>query len=187
MHEEMNVNSEVCELVASVEKARASVLESVADLTGAQGAFKPSENEWSIAEVMEHLYLAELAGITKVWSALENLRAGRHWTHELPNRGKTIDEVVAETWKPKEVAPQIATPFMGGPLRPWCSALGSLTKVLADLAVELEARKLDEIIFPHVLSGPLDARQRLDFLRFHMERHSGQIERIRMEPSFPNE
>ena len=179
------MSNEVIDLVASVEKARASVLESVRDLTEVQGGFKPSENEWSVAEVMEHLYLAELAGITKVWSALEAVRAGRAWADALPNKGKKIDQVVSETWKPKEVAPQIATPFMGGPLRSWCSAFGSLTKVLADLAVELEAEKLDEVIFPHVLSGPLDARQRLDFLRFHMERHLGQIERIRKEPDFP--
>ena len=172
------MSREVNDLVASVEKARSAVLESVGDLTEAQGAFKPSENEWSITEAMEHLYLAELAGITKVWSALEEVRAGKPWTDELPNSGKTIDQVVAETWKPKEVAPQIATPFMGGPLRSWCSAFRSLKQVLADLVAELDGESLNEIVFSHVLSGPLDARQRLDFLRFHMERHLSQIERI---------
>ena len=49
------MSNEVGDLVASVEKARYSVLESVADLSEAQGAFKPSANEWSIAEVLEHL------------------------------------------------------------------------------------------------------------------------------------
>ena len=154
-----NVSSETGDIVASVEKTRASVLEFVADLTEAQGAFKASENEWSIAEVMEHLYLAELAGITKVWSALEDVQAGIPWTKELPNQGKTIDEVVAETWKPKEVAPQVATPFMGGPLRSWCSAFDSLTRILADLVAELEGETLDEIVFPHVLSGPFSTSQ----------------------------
>ena len=180
------MSREVSDLVTSVEKARASVIAYVEALSEAQGAFKPSEKEWSIAEVMEHLYLAELAGITKVWSALAAARAGKPWTGDLPNKGKSIERVVSETWKPEEVAPKVATPFMGGPLRSWCSALGSLSQVLADLAAELEGQKLDEIIFPHVLSGPLDARQRLDFLRFHLERHRAQIERIRKNPSFPN-
>ena len=101
------------------------------------------------------------------------------WTGELPHRGKPIEQVVAETWKPKEVAPSIATPFIGGPLRFWLSALPSLRPVLADLASRLEGLSLEDVVFPHYLSGPLDARQRLEFLRYHMERHLEQMHRIR--------
>jgi hypothetical protein len=92
---------------------------------------------------------------------------------------------VAETWKPAERAPSIATPSFGGPLGFWRSALRSLRPVLADLAKELEGGNLEEIVFPHFLSGPLDARQRIDFLRFHMARHTQQIERVLKDPSFP--
>ncbi|MFM7671814.1 MAG: hypothetical protein ACKO6Q_04400 [Bacteroidota bacterium] len=37
------------------------------------------------------------------------------------------------------------------------------------------------IIYPHPLSGPLNVYQRLEFLRYHMERHQRQIEGIRLD------
>jgi len=52
--------------------------------------------------------------------------------------------------------------------------------VLAALAVELDGKHLDSIVFPHFLCGPLDARQRLEFLRFHMDRHLAQIQAVRV-------
>ena len=48
-----------------------------------------------------------------------------------------------------------------------------------------EAVDLTTIVYPHYLSGPLDGRQRLEFLRYHMERHLAQIERVRAHPNFP--
>lgn len=182
---EMVMPNELNQLVESIERARTALLDSVSGLDDAQAAFRPAEGAWSVAEILEHLYLAELGGIAKVWAALESVRAGNSWQEALPNRGKTIAEVVAATWKPKEVAPPIATPHFGGPLAVWVSSLRSLRAVLHDLAVELEGRKLDEIVFPHFLSGPLDARQRLEFLRFHMDRHRAQIERVRASAPFP--
>jgi hypothetical protein len=177
------MRDELKTLVASVEKARSAVLNAAASLTDEQGAFKPRD-AWSIAEIIEHLYLAELSGVTKIWAAADGLRAGNSWTGELPNRGKGIEQIVAETWKSKEVAPPIATPHLGGPLRFWLSALPSLRPVLADLASALQGHSLDDVVFPHYLSGPLDARQRLEFLRCHMERHLEQIGRTREDPAF---
>ena len=176
--------TDVDALVLSVERARSALLESVVDLRDDQGAFKPSADEWSIAEILEHLFLAELGGITKVWAALDDLRAGKRWSGELPNRGKRIDEIIAATWRPKETAPPVATPHWGGPLAAWISAQRCLTQLLRDLATQLDGQSLDTIVFPHFLSGPLDARQRLEFLRFHIERHLEQVQRVRSHPSF---
>ena len=171
-------------LVASVEGARDAVVAASALVTDEQGVFKPAGG-WSIAEVFEHLYLAELSGVAKIWEASTALRAGRRWDGELPNRGKRIEQIVAETWKPKEKAPPVAEPHGEGPLLFWVTAFRSLRHVLVDLAVQLEGVSLDAVIFPHFLSGPLDARQRLEFLRYHMERHLLQIQRIKESPDFP--
>lgn len=182
---EVDVASEVDDLVRSVERARAALLEGITGLRSEQGAFKPSPNEWSIGEIVEHLFLAEVGGITKIWAALDDFQAGKRWSGDLPNRGKRIDDVVATTWKPRESAPQVAAPHLGGPLAAWTSALRSLTGVLRDLGTALEGHRLDAIVFPHFLSGPLDARQRLEFLRFHIERHLEQVQRVRSHTSFP--
>ena len=37
----------------------------------------------------------------------------------------------------------------------------------------------------HYLSGPLDAYQRLEFLRFHTDRHYDQVERLKRTEGFP--
>ena len=117
----------------------------------------PSPRFWSISTSLS------CRARRRIWTALENVRAGNPWRETLPNQGKTIEEVVASTWKPKEVAPANATPYIGGPLAVWVSSLRSLGAVVHDLAVELEGVKLDELVFPHFLCGPLDARQRLEF------------------------
>lgn len=172
-------------LVGAVERARGAVIAAVRDLRPDQATFKPSPDEWSIVENVEHLYLAEMSGLTKIWAAARQVRAGGAWVDARPNHGRSIEDVVATSWKPKEVAPGIATPHIGGPLEAWISSLGSLRLVLADLAKELEGLDLEAIVFPHYLSGPLDGRQRLEFLRFHMERHIEQIRRIQSHPGYP--
>jgi hypothetical protein len=176
----------VGQLVTSVERARDALLDSVSELDEAQAAFKPSAVEWSVAEILEHLYLAEISGFTKIWAALNDARAGRMWTDALPNQGKSIEEVIDATWKPRESAPPIATPHIGGPLAAWVSALRSLNGPLRDLSTQLRDDELERVVFPHFLSGPLDARQRLEFIRFHIERHASQVRRIRASPGFPS-
>jgi hypothetical protein len=177
--------SQVRQLVESTEQSRTALLELVSGLRSDQAAFRPAEGAWSITEILEHLYLAELSGVTKIWAALERWRAGYRWDGDLPNRGQTIEEVVAATWQPREVAPPIATPHVGGPLAAWVAGLRSLRAVLQDLAAALEGVPLGEVVFPHYLSGPLDARQRLAFLRFRIDRHRAQVERVRASADFP--
>lgn len=176
--------SEARSLATAVEKARAALLEEASSLSEEQAAFKPAEG-WSASEILEHLYLAELSGVSKVWSASEDFRVGKCWAGDRPNRGEAIEQVVRETWREREVAPPIAAPHIGGPLRFWLSALASLKPVLADLVLRLDGLPLDQVVFPQFLSGPLDARQRLEFLRFHIERHAQQMDRLRRDSAFP--
>ncbi len=167
------------ELIADVSRARQKMLALVTNLTPSQAAFKPSPVEWSVLENIEHVTLAEITGIAKIWQAAEGLRDGTPvFIGEHTNRGLTIEEIVARTWKPKEIAPPIATPHIGGPLAYWVAYSNSCQLVLEQLIPALDGLDLAEVIFPHFLCGPLDAAQRLEFLRFHIERHCGQIERL---------
>jgi hypothetical protein len=173
-------------LFQSVEDARASVLDQVRGLSERQTAFKPDQNRWSITEIVEHLVLAESSGVTKIWAAADGVKSGNPvWTGEHTNSGFSIDEVIARTWKEKEVAPPIATPHIGGPLAYWVESFRLSQPLLGALAGSLEGMDLRTIIYPHFLSGPLDAEQRIEFLRFHMDRHRGQIERTRNQSGFP--
>ena len=176
----------VPELIADVAAARFRLVRAAEGLSPDQGAFKPASDRWSVQEVIEHLVLAEQAGINRIWQAAEAIRRGQPvWSGDPVNRGQPIEQIVARTWKPKEVAPSWVTPRGEGPLAYWIACLKGCQPVLEALGEALRGLDLSRVIFPHVLSGPLDAHQRLEFLRFHMDRHLQQIEAVKMDPAFP--
>ena len=168
------------ERVANVEAARREVADALAEVRESQAAFKPSPDGWSIQEVAEHLVLAEEVGLLFIWRATL-----APWDGEHPHRGLSIEEVVRKTWREREIAPEPATPRFGGPLVYWRERLLGLSSLLDRLASRLASVDLETVIYPHVLSGPLDAGQRIDFLAFHMRRHLEQIRAVQARGDYP--
>lgn len=176
----------VAQLVEEVGSSRSRVLQLLGRFSERQASFKPTQDCWSISEILEHLVLAELAGVSKVWTATEGVKSNRPvWNGKNNNAGLSIDEVVARTWKEKEIAPAIATPHMGGPLAYWAEIFKLGQSLLEALGQFLQGMDMTAIVYPHVLCGPLDASQRIEFLRFHIDRHLRQIERLTNRPDFP--
>ena len=177
--------SEIQSLIRDIESARHRFLEPARGLSHRQGAFRPAPDRWCAAEVVEHLVLAEQVGVLGMWQAAEALRQGQAWEGDVPHAGASIEEVVARTWRAKETAPEVATPRQGGPLALWVAALDSCRGPLAAFGERLEGLDLAAVVYPHPLSGALDARQRLEFLRFHLDRHHGQLQELLADPAFP--
>lgn len=96
-----------------------------------------------------------------------------------------IEEIIARTWKPKELAPPIATPHFGGPVSYWLEYLKLAQQLLDGLVPVLHGLDPEMVVFPHFLSGPLDAQQRIHFLRFHIQRHRNQVAKLMSAPGFP--
>ena len=179
--------AQVESLIARVLQARSQVLEAVSGVSTDQGAWKPAPTEWSITECVEHLVIAEQGTVGGTWAAVEGLRAGRPvWNGELIHRGLTIEEVVRRTWAPNQQAPDRALPRRGGSLGYWAAALENSQRLVDRLGELLLGMDLEAVVFPHIVSGPLDASQRLAFLRFHLDLHRKQIEAIRLDPRFGN-
>jgi hypothetical protein len=178
--------TEVDGLVGAVELARGEFLSLLAGLSEEQAAFKAGGEAWSIAEITEHLVHAELGGINLIWRAADGQARGAPvWSGESPNRGLSIEQVVERTWRERETSPDSALPRVGGPLGYWAAALRSCSSLLAELKTPLRAAPLEEIVYPHAISGPLDARQRLQFLAFHLQRHRRQVARTMTLAAFP--
>ncbi len=183
--------SEIDRLLRDVAAARERFLDAVGTPSADQAEFRPESGAWSITENVEHITLAEHVGINGIWRALEGIRAGRPvWTGDPVHRGRPIEEVIGSTWKDREQVPPIAAPRWGGPVAFWAAALRSCQPLLEALAKELRLAEsqgtgLTAIVYPHPISGPLDAHQRLEFLRFHLDRHRAQVLRIREHPCFP--
>jgi hypothetical protein len=122
------------------------------------------------------LVLAERVGFDLIYTATEKFRAGDPvWSGLSSNEGLSIEEVIENTWKPKEKAPESATPLGKWSLGVWASHLGNCDDLLANLATILADLPLERVIFPHFLCGPLNALQRLEFIRFHLDRHHQQV------------
>jgi hypothetical protein len=177
---------EVIRLTQVIEQSRDQFLASVANLTFAQATFQPAPDAWSILAITEHIVRAEQSGVMGMWKALDGMRSGAPvWSGEPVHRGLSIEEVVARTWQTKEKVPEIAAPIWGGSLSYWIAMLKAQRVLLQELATALDGYELETILFPHPISGPLDVRQRLEFLRFHLDRHRDQIERVKAHPAFP--
>ncbi|QMW03569.1 DinB family protein [Spirosoma foliorum] len=168
--------SQLDHLLTEVAFARTRYIDEVRNLTEEQAHWKPSAHVWSVVENTEHLYWAEHGGIWGIWRAFHAKQAGTPvWEGELIHRGLPIETIIERTWQAKEQVPAIAAPRMGGSLSFWLSAFASLQQPLSDLATALANEDLETIIHPHALSGPLDIRQRYEFLRFHIDRHRNQV------------
>ncbi|GAB3955683.1 hypothetical protein GCM10028805_43850 [Spirosoma harenae] len=168
--------SQLNQLLADVADARTRYINEVRKLTEEQAQWKPAPDVWSAVDNTEHLYWAEHGGIWGMWRAYHAKKAGSPvWEGELVNKGLPIETIIARTWREKEQVPAIAAPRMGGSAAFWLSAFASLQQPLTDLANGLANEDLENIIHPHVLSGPLDIKQRFAFLRFHIDRHRNQV------------
>lgn len=173
-------------LLNSVAVARQQFIQAASGLTYEQSQFKPSAEVWSVVDNVEHLFWAEMGGINGIWKTLEGIRNKKPiWTGEAIHHGLPIEKIIERTWKEKEQVPEIAKPRWGGPVEYWIAALNGCQALLELLCRELEGHDPEHVIYPHIISGPLNVVQRLEFLRFHLNRHQLQIENIRLHREFP--
>jgi hypothetical protein len=178
--------SHLNDLLDRVASARINFISSASNLKPEQAAFKPSAEEWCITENVEHMFWAEHGGINGMWKTLEAYRKNMPlFTGEKIHHGLGIEQIIARTWKEKEIVPEVARPRLGGPVAFWNLSLQNLQSVLAALADAMEGQPLEDIIHPHPISGPLNVIQRFEFLQFHLDRHRKQIEKIKAHPLFP--
>jgi len=170
---------DISDYIHDVSIARQDFIDAISGITREQSLFKPSENEWSVVDNIEHLVWAEMGGINGMWRALEGMKNQTPiWIGVPIHEGKSIEQIVAETWEEKEQVPETAKPRWGGPVTFWIHALLNNQTLLEALGMALEGQDLTKIIHPHPISGPMNCIQRFEFLRFHIERHQKQVEKL---------
>lgn len=174
------VNNKIGNLLNEIRVSRSRILAEVEKLNPIQGSTKVESIGWNIQEVIEHLVLAERGGFDLIYTASEKFRMGEPvWTGESKNEGLSIEEIISKTWRPKEKAPESATPTGKWSLGVWSSHFRNCDDLMKNLNSILEGLPLKEVIYPHFLCGPLNVIQRLEFIRFHIDRHHMQIKKIK--------
>ena len=176
----------VDELVARIEVSRIALIDEVSGLTEMQTKFNPSENEWSILEITEHIVWAEQIGICGMFNAINGIKNNKPiWEGVSPNKGLSIEQIVEKTWQPKEKVPKVAEPRWGGSIEFWIYSLYNCSNLLRGLLFHSSSVNLNLAIYPHPISGPMDVIQRLEFLSFHLERHKNQVKRVKANSGYP--
>lgn len=168
------------QLLTDVATARQNYLAAITDFTEEQATWKPAPDCWNAVEITEHLFWAEQGGILGMWKTLLGIRAGTlNYEADRPHEGLPIDEIIRRTWQEKELVPAVAAPRMGGPLAYWAVALHGLQSLLEAFGNVITDEELQLIAHPHPISGPLSFGQRFEFLRFHINRHVGQVTKLK--------
>jgi hypothetical protein len=181
-----NTMAKLIALYSEVENSRQRILDCCSSLSSTQAQYKPDAESWCVSDVVEHLVRAEQGGVNGMWYALEGFRIGKPvFDGAFIHTGKSIEQIIAETWKPKEEVPAGAGPQWGGPLNYWLSLFKHQSGLLKDLMDEIGDTDPEAIVYPHPISGPLNIIQRFQFLRYHADRHFAQIEKILSHPGFP--
>jgi hypothetical protein len=171
--------AKVTQLIHDVTLARNEFIACIENITEQQAAYKASETEWNIIDNTEHLFWAEQGSIYGMWKTLYAIRNGKTpRTYESEHKEWTLEKLIAQTWQEKEQVPAVAAPRLGGTLVFWRLSLASLQFLLEEFGKDLREDELRLQAHPHPISGAMDFQQRIEFLRFHIQRHQAQVQSI---------
>ena len=133
---------------------------------------RPGENEWSMAEVVQHLCLVEQSVLLALKKGLETKPA------KIGFFKKLIPMRIVSVRLPKIKAPKIVTPnnppAMDELLKTYDSARADLKQFCTDHGSE----RLKGLSLKHPLLGNIDGVAAVSMLGFHEERHYKQIREI---------
>lgn len=161
-------------------------LKSIAGLSEKQWRFKPAPDRWSVAEVAEHITVAE----TTIMGLIQHPLMQSAAAPEKREQVKGKDQLILE--KMPDRSHKAQAPEMLRPTGRWATE-AELTKAFEDARkanmdyVRTTNDDLRDHFFNHPAFGMLDGYQWLVLLGTHTARHTAQIEEVKADPNFPKE
>jgi hypothetical protein len=170
-------------VVDYLEQTKAAILSATADFTEEQWRFKPSSEQWSAAECIEHIAVVEHSLVR----TLQRLAGGPPDTEEQLALTRGKEELILKavpSRRRKVQAPEPARPSNRWP-EP-ATLVASFTEIRdrTILYVRSTNHPLRSITHSHMVFGPLDGYQWLLFLAAHSERHLKQLLEATSSPGF---
>ena len=169
----------VAEAIDYIESKRSDLLASFAGVSRERLKLRPKPNEWSAAEVIDHLRIVE-SGIARLFAKRigqardAGLRAedsSQSILGSLDHMGETLDHGKIE-------APVAVTPPLEVDVDAAIAGLTVTRKTLLDALASGDGLALGDIKHTHPLLGELDLYQWLLFVGRHEARHTRQIRRV---------
>lgn len=175
----------IADILAVNEQAQARFMAAVSNLTEAQANFRPDENQWTIAEIVEHVSVVNDGFLRLMRKLLKEAESASRPPRADLNLGHTsLDENGQQHPRPFQ-APDRVRPQGGARIEDSLAKMRASLAGFAEIQPRLEAVDLSEQMFPHPALGPINAYQWMVLLGEHEDRHRGQIERLKATAGFP--
>lgn len=152
-------------------KIRAEVLQSLEGLSDDELNKKITDENWTIGQVLEHLYLLEEAVVKSVSHALKNGSDG-------PVETKPV-YLAADRSKKRKAPAYLVPDNEYKTLEEMKEKLSRSRKKLLSVIAEAGEEALEKKSLPHPVFGPLNLKQWVEFVGQHEKRHLAQIEEIK--------
>jgi hypothetical protein len=170
----------------SLQSTRDAFLKSIAGLSEKQWRFKPAPDRWSIAEVSEHIAVAE----SKIFGLVQGTIMVSPVNPEKCAEVAGKDEIVLE--RVPDRSHKVQAPEFLKPTNRWATredvikAFEDSRKATMDY-VRTTNDDLRDHFGPHPVLGTLDAYQWILLISAHSERHTKQIEEVKADPNYPKQ
>lgn len=169
--------------LSALGRARVDLLAGVRPLDPVQLRFTPGPGRWSIAQVVEHLVLAEELTLRGLVSPRPVANRGLAVVASL--RYAVVKGILgsglARVRAPSRALHPEGVAGLDALERRWVEAGAGLEAFLRDLPPPRRGERL----FRHPAAGWLSLHQMLDFLAFHVRHHHRQVRSIRRAAGFP--
>jgi len=170
----------------SLQATHDAFLQSISGLSEKQWRFKPAPDRWSIAEVSEHITVAEGMILGFVQSKIMDGLA----TPEKRAEVKATDETILT--KVPDRSHKVQAPEFLQPTGRFANEEATVKAFEEARAKTMDYVKttqddLRDHFGPHPVLGTLDAYQWILLISAHSARHTKQIEEVKADPNFPKE
>lgn len=170
----------------SLQATHDAFLQSIAGLSEKQWAFKPAPDRWSVAEVSEHIAVAE----SSIFGLVQSKFMAGPATPEKRSEVKVTDEVILE--RVPDRSHKVQAPEFLKPTGRFADR-AAVTKAFEDARkntmdyVKTTQDDLRDHFGPHPMLGTMDAYQWILLISAHSARHTKQIEEVKADPNFPKD
>jgi hypothetical protein len=172
-------------LVKHLEDTRDAFVGAVSGLSEAQQRFRPSDDAWSIADIVEHMALAEGGILKLVTTRLPEGQAPAPDKVTGPARFTRLDAIVPSRDErritaPSPLVPKGTWPTVDAALAAFVEARGQGIALAAGAGPEACRH-----VFPHRIFGDLDLEEWLYFCGLHSARHAAQVREWQRASGYP--
>jgi uncharacterized damage-inducible protein DinB len=174
----------IADIMAANERAQARFKAAVSNLTEEQANFRPDENQWTIAEIVEHVSIVNDGFLRLTHKLLKEAESAPMPPRDDLNLGHTSLDENGQQQGPFQ-APERVRPRGDARIEDSLAKMRASLDGLSEIRSRLEAIDLSEQKFPHPFLGAINAYQWMVLQGEHEDRHRGQIERLKAAAGYP--